>query len=145
MSRQTGVTMIELMIVVAIVGILAMVAYPSYTNYVTKANRAVAHSVLNQVANRQEQFFIDNRTYATSMAQLGYAANPLAVGSDGGPATGANVLYNIVIAAATNRDFTLQAVPQGGHAARDTDCGTLSLNRAGQKGATGTKPAADCW
>ncbi len=146
MKQQTGVTLIELMIVVVILGILASIAYPAYTNYVTKANRSVGQSMLTQAANRQEQFFIDNRTYATAMTQLGYPANPLPVGSDGGPAAAGSpdVLYNIVIVSATNRDYVMQAVPQGGHATRDTDCGTLAINRAGQKTASGTKPA-DCW
>lgn len=146
MKQQTGVTLIELMIVVVILGILASIAYPAYTNYVTRANRSVGQSALTQAANRQEQFFIDNRTYATAMTQLGFATNPLPVGSDGGPAApgSADVLYNIVIASATNRDYVLQAVPQGSQAQRDGDCGTLSINRAGQKTASGTTPA-DCW
>lgn len=144
MNRQSGVTLIELMVVVAIIGIIAAVAIPSYNNYVIEGNRSAAKTALAQAASRQEQFFIDNRTFATTLTQLGYPANPQPIGSDGGPALGSSrVLYNLVISASSATDFTLQAVPQGSQAG-DAVCATLTLNRAGVRGATGSDPT-ECW
>ena len=40
--REAGMTLIELLTVVAIVGILAAIAYPSYKQYVMQANRTDA-------------------------------------------------------------------------------------------------------
>src|SRR5690606_13347971 len=69
-----GFTLVELLIVVVIIGILAAIGYPSYLQYVTRTKRTTAKSVLMQVADRQEQYFSDNKQYADTMAELGYSA-----------------------------------------------------------------------
>lgn len=67
--RKQGYTLIEVMIVVVIISILASIAYPSYQNSVRKGNRAAAQNDMLDIANRQKQFLIANRSYATK-AQL---------------------------------------------------------------------------
>lgn len=68
--RKSGFTLIELMVVCAIIGIIAAVAYPSYTRYVVKGNRAATQAHLIDLAQRQQQFFADSRTYADTVAEL---------------------------------------------------------------------------
>ena len=68
-NRQRGFTLIELMIVIAIVGILAAVAYPSYQEYVKKGNRAAAQAFMMEVAQRQQNYLINNRAYATDLTE----------------------------------------------------------------------------
>ena len=65
-----GFTLIELMVVVAIVAILTLVAYPAYQGFVVKANRAEAKSYLMDVAQMQQLYFNDARTYAETAADL---------------------------------------------------------------------------
>ncbi|MGH8639560.1 MAG: type IV pilin protein [Burkholderiales bacterium] len=74
MRRERGFTLIELMIVVAIVAILAVVGYPSYRDHIARGQRSQGQQMLSDVAQRQEQFLLDARRYATTMAELRVSA-----------------------------------------------------------------------
>lgn len=63
MNRNSGFTLIELMITVAIVAILAAIAIPSYQDYVLRGHIADATQLLSQQAIRMEQYYASNRTY----------------------------------------------------------------------------------
>lgn len=128
--KQRGITLIELMIVIAIIGILAGIAYPSYTQYVQRSNRSEAMNELTRIANLQEQFFADNRRYAANLVELGFPANTQTTESG---------LYQINVAAVAARTFTLTATAQGRQA--NDVCVTMSIDQAGVK----TASAADCW
>lgn len=66
--RQSGFTLIELMVTTAIVAVLAAVAYPSYTRYIVRSNRTAAQAQMLDIANREQQFLLANRAYATKSA-----------------------------------------------------------------------------
>lgn len=68
MQRQGGFTLIEVMVTVAIVAILAAVALPSYTEYVKRGKIPEATSTLAELRAKMEQYFQDNRTFATACA-----------------------------------------------------------------------------
>ena len=63
-GRNTGFTLMELMIVVAIVAILAAIALPAYNQYVIKANRRAAQAEMVEIAVREQQFLLVDRLYA---------------------------------------------------------------------------------
>lgn len=70
-GTQCGLTIIELMIVVAIVAILAMIGYPSYEDHLRKGRRAAAQGFVMEVAGRQQQYLLDARGYAVGAGALG--------------------------------------------------------------------------
>lgn len=63
MGKNSGFTLIEVMVVVAIVAILSAVALPQYTAYVTRGRIPDATANLATKRVQMEQWFQDNRTY----------------------------------------------------------------------------------
>lgn len=72
-SRLQGFSLVELVVVVAIIGILASIALPAQKMYMVRANKAGAKAVLEEIAQRQEQFLAQNRAYANTFPLLGMA------------------------------------------------------------------------
>lgn len=147
-THARGFSLMELLVVVMIIAILAMIAYPSYTEYATRTKRSLAASLLTQVANKQEQYYLDNKQYADDLAvDLNYPADPFYVDENGSKyaATQVGVIYQITLNRDSVSSYTLSAVPQGAQAEQDTKCGTLSLTNTGVKGETGTGGVSDCW
>lgn len=69
--RTGGLSLVELLVVLAIVGILAAIAMPAQKQYMIRANKAGAKAVLEEIAQRQEQFMVQNRAYASTVSALG--------------------------------------------------------------------------
>ena len=136
-----GFTLVELMIALAVVAILATVAYPSYVNQLRQSRRTDAKIALLDLAARQERFFSVNNVYATTPAQLGYAAAAFPVSV----LSGSSAYYQLstqVGAGATS--FTATAAPVGGQG-RDA-CGSYAIDHLGvQANASNSLPAARCW
>ena len=65
-----GFTLIELMVAVAIVAILVTIAYPSYLSQMKKSRRASAESALMDIAQREQQYLLDARSYAPDVPTL---------------------------------------------------------------------------
>jgi len=147
-----GFTLVELLIVVTIVGLLAVIAVPSYTNYIVRAKRQVAAQLLLTVASRQEQFFMDNKTYAEGLDQLGYPDETFGTDDNGEIVAynDASARYVFLVeagdttAAGTVMGYTASATPAGAQAERDTDCAVLEVDNAGARSASGPK-GIDCW
>ncbi len=142
---EGGFTLIEMMITMVILGILAAMVYPNYREYVVRTQRDIAKSAILQVMDRQEQYFSDNKTYAADATDLGFGASPFAIDRAGRTvdAGSGDRTYTIALTNVTATTFTVQATPQLRQATEDSDCGTLSVNQAGVKNATGASPR--CW
>ncbi len=62
--NKKGVTLIELLIVVAIIGILAVIAVPAYIGQQRNAARTEGYSNLENLRLLEEQYFAENGRYA---------------------------------------------------------------------------------
>ena len=130
-QSQFGITLIELMVVVAIIGILASIAYPSYVDYVRRAKRVDAQAIMMENAQFLERYFTTNGKY--SLATLPKAQSP-----ENGTAD-----YNITTPTLTATTYVIRAVPTGTFT--DPLCGTLTVSHTGVRTESGTGSLADCW
>lgn len=134
--KQSGFTFIELMIVVAVLTIIAAIAIPSYRSHVVKSNRAAAEAFILSVANKQEQYMLDARSYASSLSALNMTA-PSDVSK--------NYTVSITNVASAPPTYTIVATPSGAQAAADAICGSVSVDQDGTKAITGTGTVGGCW
>lgn len=123
-----GFSLIELMIALVVVGILVAIAYPSYESAMVKTRRASAQAHLMDIAQRQQLFLMDSRSYTSNLTDL-----KVTTPSD------VSRYYTITVPVGTGTlpTFTATATPIAG-SSQATD-GTLSLD------STGAKSPADKW
>ena len=127
--KESGFTLIELMITVAIVGILAAIAYPSYTDYVIRSKRADGKAALLQLQLAQEKWRANHTTYASK--------SDLAVNYSPNSYYSVNTFTNV-----TGTTYTMTVSPNG---FTDTKCQNLGINESGVKTESGTDTAENCW
>jgi type IV pilus assembly protein PilE len=134
---QVGVTLIELMVVVAIVAILATIAVPSYRKYVMQTNRTDAVRGLTLNAQIMQRCYSQNFTF-----NLPACTAPLSLAS-------ANNNYVLAVAkgSLSANTYILTATPQGTQAA-DSTCASFSLDQTGKQTALDSGNADQslvCW
>lgn len=130
--KHSGVTLVELLIVVVILGVLASIALPSYRNYVIRSNRTDGKVALMSVAGLLERCYTRFNAYD----DVGCTVTL--------PVTSNEGHYRVESISIVGNAFSLQAVPLGAQAA-DTGCGNLRLDSRGRKTVSGSKSEGECW
>lgn len=92
MRKQSGFSLIELMIVVAVIGVLTAIALPAYQNYAKKAELGAALASINSVKTNIEDYIVtygafpttgdtaDSATNTVTFKQLGLAKDAFKYG-----------------------------------------------------------------
>jgi type IV pilus assembly protein PilE len=145
-SQMRGVTLIELMIVVAVVAALMLIAIPSYRSYVLRANRAEGRAALLSLGAAQEKFYLQCNTYSTTIS------------TDATDCAGPNLQFNttsergyytVAVTAADTNAWTATATAVAGQPQiDDTKCRVFQLTSAGVKTSTnagGATTTSECW
>ena len=124
-NKNSGFTLIELMITLAVIGILAAVAYPSYIDYLIRASRSAAQSFMLDASNKEEQYLLDARSYLAVTNNAGFSTIGFSVPTE------VSRFYNLSVASVTATTYTIQAAPIAG--TRQAADGTLQLTNDGTK------------
>jgi len=141
-GRQAGVTLMELMIVVAIVGVLAAIAYPAYTRFVIQTNRSDATKTMDLAAQSLQ------RCYSVNFSYAGCSVNGNIV-NDTSTVQTPNNYYTITFSIPDPQDYTMTAAANPGTSqSADNQCFSFTLSSTGQQAAADNKAnntTQACW
>jgi len=125
MKKNSGFTLVELMIVLAIITLLATVALPAYNESVDKTRRSDGQSTLLQLTNAMERYYSEQSPFTYVGAALGAGG----IFPDEAPLEGAAKYYDLSITAPTATTYTLLATPKGAQLGD----GFMTINQAAQR------------
>lgn len=68
--KQSGFTIVELLIVIVIIGILATIGFVSFANAQNKAKKSKAEATVSQVKSKLGEYYAENNNYPTNKAAV---------------------------------------------------------------------------
>jgi type IV pilus assembly protein PilE len=143
MKKQTGFTLLEIMVVVVLIAILAAIGLPSYNDYILRSRLGEAYANLSDMSTKLEQYFQDQRTYN------GVPAPCTAGGTVANLPSAANARFFTI--SCSNLTATTYTVTATGIAGTNTAGFTYTVDQSGLKQTTavpassGYVASATCW
>ena len=137
-QKYLGLSLPELIVMIASVGVLVATGYPSYINYMVKFNRSTAVNFVNDLVKKQNQNGLESLPYVDQLSLLSSDKIPYQVAKN----------YVITLVADNSLKpaaYSISASPIGDQLNRDMECGTLEINQSGIKTISGISPLDKCW
>ena len=122
--RESGFTLVELMIVVTVIAIISAIALPFYRNYIIKSHRTAVQSFMLSIASREEQYFLDAQQYISTLGSGGLNL------STPNEVTGYYTV-SVTLNAGPPPGYTITSAPVAG--STQASDGTLTLDNTGAK------------
>lgn len=141
--RVHGLTLIELVIVVAVIGVLFAVATPTWREHVASSRRSEAKAALMEIGQTMERLYSERSSYASARIGSRSAATDVLVY---GQSTTRSGYYTLSFSLQTDQTYRLVATPAGAQAG--DNCGSYTWDQAGTRGVSGGNPGwtvARCW
>ncbi len=153
--RDSGFTLIELMVVVVIATILISIAVPGYMSQLQQGRRVQAKTALLDLAGREERYMSTASTgsnYTQTPVNLGYSGNwPISVGNGYYTVTvcavGPSMAGSCAPSNQTAPGFLVSAVPAGTQV-NDSQCQFFAIDNTGQQwahDANNNDTTTICW
>lgn len=115
--KDSGFTLIELMIVVIVIGILAAIAIPSYTEYTRQARRSDAQSTMLEIQLALEKHRANAASYATYAGTMP-----------------TSTYYTFSVTGTSATAYTINAAAKNGTSQQgDTGCTAMTMNESSIK------------
>ena len=127
-----GFSLLELLVALVVIGVLTAIAMPMYQSQAMASKRANGTAALQDAASREEQFFLDNKSYTTTIGAGGLGVSAT---TEGG-----HYVLSVDAPAASclvTQCYVLRATPQNAQAA--DPCGALTISSDGER------LPAGCW
>jgi len=139
-----GFSLIELLITLSIIAVLASFTYPSYVQQVQKSQRIEAKAALYIVAQQQEEYFLQNSSYAANLSLLRSTIQTSALAQDS-----SELVYQLTMSAKHPDNcrsdkshactaYTVTATTQN-VTLKKSECASMSLNNLGEE------TPLNCW
>ena len=104
-KKNSGFSLVELMIVVAIIGVLSALAVPRFQAFQAKAKATEARTSMAAIYTLQNAYHGDNDTYGT-LAQIGFSLNGQAATTTLNANPGAKIRFTYTLPQFGQQTFT---------------------------------------
>ena len=132
-KRESGFTLLELLIVIVIIGILALLIIPNITSAPKKARDTQRKTDLRAVQKGLEEYFVSNNNYPAALSDLTTGNPPIMKAVPVDPKNSGDLVYTYAPTGSPANAYTLKACLENGGDTGQFVTADASCTTAGKK------------